>query len=43
MYEVLRRSEDDIIFASNNMPIRDVERYDTRLEKECMRTVAPTV
>ena len=33
MYEVLRRSEDDIIFASNSMPIRDVERYDTRLEK----------
>lgn len=29
MYEVLRRTGDDIIFASSSMPIRDVERYDT--------------
>lgn len=32
MYEVIRRSCDDIIFASSSMPIRDVERYDTSLK-----------
>ncbi|WP_462421061.1 2-succinyl-5-enolpyruvyl-6-hydroxy-3-cyclohexene-1-carboxylic-acid synthase [Salinicoccus sp. Marseille-QA3877] len=29
MYEVLKRTRDDIIFASSSMPIRDVERYGT--------------
>lgn len=29
MYEVLKRTQDDIIFASSSMPIRDVERYGT--------------
>ncbi|CAM4168431.1 2-succinyl-5-enolpyruvyl-6-hydroxy-3-cyclohexene-1-carboxylic-acid synthase [Lacicoccus alkaliphilus] len=32
MYEVIRRSPDDIIFASSSMPIRDVERYDMNLK-----------
>ena len=32
MYEVLRRSPDEIVFASSSMPIRDVERYDTGLK-----------
>ncbi|MCD2137269.1 2-succinyl-5-enolpyruvyl-6-hydroxy-3-cyclohexene-1-carboxylic-acid synthase [Salinicoccus halitifaciens] len=32
MHEVLRRSPDEIVFASSSMPIRDVERYDTRLK-----------